>query len=887
MANDHAFKFSIVMSIYKTDQWLREAVDSIVQQDIGFEDNVQIIFVNDGSPDDSEAICLEYRERWPNNIVYIKKKNGGLASARNVGLRHCDGELVNFFDPDDVLSSVTLSEVYAFHRTHKREKLALIAIPLMFFEAKTGYHPKYLLLGNKNRIVDVDKEPYNFILSSASSFYPANTFDSRVFNESIFGAEDSDLNLRILKDRRRFGYVIEGGAEYRYRQRRTADSIMNQARANPESFLSAAGVYTALLDIFMAEGAIPRYFKESLIYDLRGRIASFDRGIFSHDQYTSLRRDYIRLTKVITKDDLGESSFAKDAGQKLLFLTHALTKKTSSVSPEGTVVMADGEDSGIPLKFFAKNVELMSNKVLIEGIFHTYKVEGVSLYLKDRRGCLVRPKKLAQVPSSHDIKAGLKLLSETIYVRFEVPYADGEYTLVAKGKYVHSEDVPVSTTIFQYSPFVLNSRHIRLWKDGFAVRFYDGILSVSRESRRSIYHHLKASLAVLNRQRNVKAFIVRILLSRRNKYILICDRPAIACDNGEAIFRYINEHEPSIAKYTYFIINKDSPDAKRLKLTGKVAYRGSLKHKYIYLNSKLQMSSHLYLQFLSPFGREGYKSYADVVRRKFIWLQHGITMNDISGAGNKFHQGTDGVVVAARPEQKIFSEQRYFYARDQLLTTGFPRFDYNDNQADGTITIMPTWRKYIASQITEAGLHEKVDAFEHTEFYEKYAQLLSDKTLKEKIAATPGCRLQFVLHPGLMNQRESFERFQSDTVSIVPPDETDYKQIFSRSSLIVTDYSSVFFDFSYMYKPVLFYQFDKDRFFSDHYKKSEHFSYEKNGTGAVVVEHEALVNAIVALIDSNFNVQKKYKKRIDALFLHHDKSSSRRLVAALKKKNYL
>lgn len=887
MASDRAFKFSIIMSIYKTDQWLREAVDSVIAQDIGFEDNVQIIFVNDGSPDESEAICLEYRERYPNNIIYAKKDNGGLASARNVGLQYREGELVNFFDPDDILTPNMLSRVYTFYQSHKEENLALIAVPLVFFEAKTGPHPKYPLLGDKDRVIDVDKEPHNFILSSASSFYPTKTFDTQVFNETIFGAEDSDLNLRILKDNRKVGYVVEGSVEYKYRQRLEASSIMGQARTNPDAYLSAATVYTTLLGIFKKEGSIPQYFKEALIYDLRGRIAGLEKDIFDDGrQYEKLRKDYIALTDIINKKDLDSSPFAEGSSTKLLFLTKALTEKITGASTRATVMIGN-EDTGVPLRFFAKNIELLDDVVLVEGIFHAYRVDDIDLCLEADDGEVIRPKQAAPVASSHDEKAGTKRLSDTVYVRFELPYTSKRHRVVIMGKGVRNEKAPVATTIFQYSPFVFNSRYIRLWRGGYAVRFYGNHLAITSEPRRSVYNHLKATLAIFKRQRSIKTLVMRVLLKRKSKFVLIGDRPGIARDNGEAVFRYINENEPDIAKDTYFVINKGSPDAGRLAVIGNIVYRGSFKHKFVYLNSRLQLSSHLYFQFLSPFDKQEYRSYADMVCRRFIWLQHGITMNDISKDANRFREGVDGVVVAANMEQRILLEPKYFYDKNRVLDVGFPRFDYTDDHAQNIITIMPTWRRYIANQMTETGLHEKVDAFERTEFYQRYADLLGDKGLQEKLMARPRYKLQFILHPGLMNQRESFEKFRSDTITIVSPEDTDYRAIFSESSLIVTDYSSVFFDFSYMYKPVLFYQFDQSRFFTEHYKKSDYFDYASDGTGPVITDYDTLVDAIIDQIDARFTLQRKYKRRIDNLFIHHDKHNTERLIETLRHHEYL
>ena len=103
----YKYKFTIIMSIFNVEQYLEEAVDSIIAQDIGFKDNVQLIMVNDGSEDNSEEICLKYQEKYPDNIVYVKKENGGLASAKNFGLKYREGKYINFFDPDDILRQNT------------------------------------------------------------------------------------------------------------------------------------------------------------------------------------------------------------------------------------------------------------------------------------------------------------------------------------------------------------------------------------------------------------------------------------------------------------------------------------------------------------------------------------------------------------------------------------------------------------------------------------------------------------------------------------------------------------------------------------------------------------------------------------------------------------
>lgn len=88
---------SIIVPIYKVEPYLRRCLDSIVNQTYT---NLEVILVDDGSPDNCPQICDEYAVK-DRRIVVIHKKNGGLSDARNAGLDICKGEYVSFVDSDD------------------------------------------------------------------------------------------------------------------------------------------------------------------------------------------------------------------------------------------------------------------------------------------------------------------------------------------------------------------------------------------------------------------------------------------------------------------------------------------------------------------------------------------------------------------------------------------------------------------------------------------------------------------------------------------------------------------------------------------------------------------------------------------------------------------
>ena len=95
---------SVIVPVYRVEKYIRRCVDSILAQ--SFRD-YELILVDDGSPDYSGAICDEYATRDP-RIRVIHKENGGLSSARNVGIDAASGEYLFFMDSDDIIHPDTL-----------------------------------------------------------------------------------------------------------------------------------------------------------------------------------------------------------------------------------------------------------------------------------------------------------------------------------------------------------------------------------------------------------------------------------------------------------------------------------------------------------------------------------------------------------------------------------------------------------------------------------------------------------------------------------------------------------------------------------------------------------------------------------------------------------
>lgn len=93
-------KLSVIIPVYNAEKYLRECVDSVLGQT---ENDLEIILVNDGSPDSSGAIIAEYAARYPGKVTAITVENGGQGRARNFGIDAARGEFLSFIDSDDYI----------------------------------------------------------------------------------------------------------------------------------------------------------------------------------------------------------------------------------------------------------------------------------------------------------------------------------------------------------------------------------------------------------------------------------------------------------------------------------------------------------------------------------------------------------------------------------------------------------------------------------------------------------------------------------------------------------------------------------------------------------------------------------------------------------------
>ena len=120
----------------------------------------------------------------------------------------------------------------------------------------------------------------------------------------------------------------------------------------------------------------------------------------------------------------------------------------------------------------------------------------------------------------------------------------------------------------------------------------------------------------------------------------------------------------------------------------------------------------------------------------------------------------------------------------------------------------------------------------------------------------------------------------NDVFQIATP--TDYHRLFTEGALLVTDYSSTFFDFCYLQKPVIYTQFDEETFFAGQMYDRGYFDYRRDGFGPVCTDLDSTVTAICAALDADCALQAPYTDRVAHFYAYHDDQNTRRVYDAVR-----
>lgn len=118
MNSDFPVKVSIIVPVYNVELYLEKCLLSLANQTL---EEIEILVINDGSKDDSQAIIVDFQQKFPGKIFGFLKENGGLSDARNFGIDRARGKYIGFVDSDDYVSETMFDEMYQLAEKHNAE----------------------------------------------------------------------------------------------------------------------------------------------------------------------------------------------------------------------------------------------------------------------------------------------------------------------------------------------------------------------------------------------------------------------------------------------------------------------------------------------------------------------------------------------------------------------------------------------------------------------------------------------------------------------------------------------------------------------------------------------------------------------------------------------
>lgn len=344
---------------------------------------------------------------------------------------------------------------------------------------------------------------------------------------------------------------------------------------------------------------------------------------------------------------------------------------------------------------------------------------------------------------------------------------------------------------------------------------------------------------------------------------IITERPDQARDNGYCFFKYLKTYHPELP--VYYIISKDSNDYDKVAPYGDVIQFDSWKHYFYFCLSTIHISAHV--GGCNPTDNPVARRVKKIIGYRDVFIPHGVSYGVSEFCLEKYAK-IDLFICSGKSEYDNVLEN-YGYTREQVAYTGFPRLDsWHDVKANPKqLLLMPTWRLYLAQNPSIV--------FKETDYYKAYQDLINNLKVKDFLVKND-LKLIFYLHHNMQKYSRSFHT-DCPNIEIVYQDETyDIQQLLKESALLITDYSSVHFDFAYMGKPIIYYQFDKDEFWKRQYGQSN-FDAEKDGFGPVVYDLEHLLSRLENAYKERFKLQGEYERRMKQFYLLRDEKNCERV----------
>ncbi|MFB9760947.1 CDP-glycerol glycerophosphotransferase family protein [Ectobacillus funiculus] len=347
-----------------------------------------------------------------------------------------------------------------------------------------------------------------------------------------------------------------------------------------------------------------------------------------------------------------------------------------------------------------------------------------------------------------------------------------------------------------------------------------------------------------------------------------------AQDNSFYFFKHC--YENYYDKKVYYVIKKGSADEQNLiPYKNRVVYFMSIKHLLLLLASRLIVASetkgHGYAWRVS---NGVIRDFVD--QKKYVFLQHGVL--GLKRVDNTFKvnssNGAELFVVSSDFEKKIV-EDYFGYKKENIIVTGLSRWDVVQDRSQEMprkeIFLMPTWRNWL-EEVEE-------EQFVQSDYYREYNGVLqSEKFLR--VLKENNVVLNFYVHPKFMPYVSNFTS-SNEHINVIQFGEEKINDLLMRSSLLITDYSSVAWEMYYQKKPILFFHFDLEQYVEN---QGSYMDLKQELFGDVSYSASELVDKLSMYIENGFQEKEEFSAIRHDYFKYVDHNNSARIYREIIKR---
>lgn len=350
-----------------------------------------------------------------------------------------------------------------------------------------------------------------------------------------------------------------------------------------------------------------------------------------------------------------------------------------------------------------------------------------------------------------------------------------------------------------------------------------------------------------------------------------------ARDNGYWLYRYIKLYHPE--QKCFFVLNKKSPDFKKVDYLGKTIQPNSFSHWFWYLVASKNISSQTGGKpcpaFLNLMEQKG------IFKTKTYFLQHGVIMNDLKWL--YYNKVKLKLFTVSATEEYEHVTSKYGHPKGVVQLLGLTRFDnlHQDITDDDMILVMPTWRNYINNTSAIIDTAEGVEAqnFLESEYYNGWNNFLNSKELDEFLTKN-NKYIYFYPHRNMQPFVKHFKT-ESKNIIIATQAKNDVQTLLRQCKLIITDFSSVLFDVLYQNKPVICYQFDEKTFRKGQYSEG-YLNYKKTPLLKQTETLQGVINLLEEYNKNGYKINKKTENAIKKFFPIRDNKNCERTYNFIK-----